>query len=139
MPSQPIIREITVNQAGQTVDRRTSRDLATGAFVTEDAPSDYKIGVDGPAVAYISGEAGNEKRWQEVLERKKEKWRDQKAEQQAEMDALGVGNSDKATQLVKDEAEQRLRQQTGHKTFSGLGGVLGPNGLLARRARGENV
>lgn len=139
MPSQPIGREITVNEAGQMVERRTSRDLATGAFVSEEAPTDYKIGIDGPAVAYISGEAGNDKRWQEVLERKKEKWRDQQAEQQAEMAALGVENSEKATQLVKDEAEQRLRQQTGHKTFSGLGGILGPNGLLARRARGEDV
>ncbi|MGD9715423.1 MAG: hypothetical protein AB7V46_25725 [Thermomicrobiales bacterium] len=139
MPSRPISREITVNDAGQTVDRRTSRDLVTGEFISEDAPTDYKIGRDGPAITYISGEAGNEKRWQEVIERKKEKWADQQAEQQAEMNALGVGNSEQATQLVKDQAEMRLRQQTGHKTFGGLGGLLGPNGTLARRARGEDV
>lgn len=101
-----------------------SRDTSTGErFVeTQDLP-DYQ----GPAIAAIGKGYGDRQRWAEAAEAKAEIASSYNPEETEPTPDLNM--------LVADREEETRWARTGRASFSGLGGLIGPNGSIRKVTR----
>lgn len=89
------------------IERRTGFHKTTGEDVKEERPVQH----DGPAIFYVGRAAGDDARWEHVVEVKKERERERLRNEE-------LPSSREASQALHDYAEQVVRESVGRRVFA---------------------